>query len=105
MSEKMERLARTLSEHVSLAVANVRLRESLRIQATKDGLTGLFNRRFMEEILERELRRALRTKRQLAVFMVDPSQTPSLLLIELAPGVSLDEVREKTSAHYVEALN
>ncbi len=71
MSEKMERLARTLSEHVSLAVANVRLRESLRIQATKDGLTGLFNRRFMEEILERELRRALRKKRQLAVFMVD----------------------------------
>jgi len=69
--ERTERLATTLSEHVSLAIANVRLRESLRTQATKDGLTGLFNRRFMEEVLERELRRALRKKRQLAVFMVD----------------------------------
>ncbi|MFN0298861.1 MAG: diguanylate cyclase [Burkholderiales bacterium] len=71
VAEKVERLAATLSEHISLAVANVRLRESLRMQATKDGLTGLFNRRFMEEILERELRRALRKNRQLAVFMVD----------------------------------
>ena len=71
VAERVERLATTLSEHISLAVANVRLRESLRMQATKDGLTGLFNRRFMEEILERELRRALRKNRQLAVFMVD----------------------------------
>jgi len=69
--ERLERVAVTLTEHVSLAVANVRLRERLRLQATKDGLTGLFNRRFMEEVLERESRRALRKQRQLAVFMVD----------------------------------
>lgn len=41
----------------------------------------------------------------LAVFEVDPAQTPSLKLIELAPGVSAGEVREKTGAAYVEALN
>lgn len=41
----------------------------------------------------------------LAVFEVDPAQTPSLKLIELAPGVSAGEVREKTDAAYVEALN
>jgi diguanylate cyclase (GGDEF)-like protein/PAS domain S-box-containing protein len=69
--ERMERLVATLTEHVSLAVANVRLRDSLRVQATKDALTGLYNRRFMEDVLERELRRAVRKKRQLAVFMVD----------------------------------
>ena len=41
----------------------------------------------------------------LAVFEVDPAQTPSLKLIELAPGVSAGEVREKTGAAYVEALH
>ncbi|PJG46480.1 succinyl-CoA--3-ketoacid-CoA transferase [Sphingobium sp. LB126] len=41
----------------------------------------------------------------LAVFEVDPAQTPSLKLIDLAPGVSAGEVREKTGAAYVEALN
>ncbi|KKW91573.1 CoA transferase subunit B [Sphingobium chungbukense] len=41
----------------------------------------------------------------LAVFEVDPARTPSLKLIELAPGVSAGEVREKTDAAYVEALN
>ncbi|WP_176598161.1 MULTISPECIES: 3-oxoacid CoA-transferase subunit B [Sphingobium] len=41
----------------------------------------------------------------LAVFEVDPAQTPSLKLIELAPGVSAGEVRQKTGAAYVEALN
>ncbi|CAH0357044.1 MAG: CoA transferase subunit B [Sphingobium sp.] len=41
----------------------------------------------------------------LAVFEVDPNQTPSLRLIELAPDVTLEEVRQKTAANYVEALS
>ena len=40
----------------------------------------------------------------LAVFEVDPSQNPSLRLIEVAPDVTLEEVRAKTAAHYTEAL-
>lgn len=41
----------------------------------------------------------------LAVFEVDPSQNPSLRLVELAPDVTLEEVRAKTAAAYIEALN
>lgn len=41
----------------------------------------------------------------LAVFEVDPNQTPSLKLVELAPGVTREEVRAKTDANYTEAIN
>lgn len=41
----------------------------------------------------------------LGVFEVDSAQTPSLRLIELAPDVTLEEIRTKTAADYAEALN
>lgn len=43
----------------------------LRDLSVRDPLTGLFNRRYMEETLDREISRALRKKRPLAVAMVD----------------------------------
>jgi diguanylate cyclase (GGDEF)-like protein/PAS domain S-box-containing protein len=64
-------LAVTVAEHVSLAVTNIRLRETLRYQAIRDPLTGLYNRRYMEESLERELRRAARHGMPLGVIMLD----------------------------------
>jgi diguanylate cyclase (GGDEF)-like protein/PAS domain S-box-containing protein len=64
-------LARTVSEQVSLALANLKLRETLHQQSIRDPLTGLFNRRYLEESLNREIHRALRTKRSLAVVMID----------------------------------
>ena len=60
-----------MGERISLALANLRLREVLRGQSIRDPLTGLFNRRFMEESLERELRRAVRGKQPVAVLMLD----------------------------------
>lgn len=66
-----ERLATTLAEQIGLALANLRLRETLRIQSIVDPLTGLFNRRFMEETLKRELSRAQRRQHGLAVIMLD----------------------------------
>lgn len=71
LSESEERMVKTLAEHLALAVANLNLRETLRTQSIRDPLTGLFNRRYMEESLERELRRAIRKKFPLAVLMVD----------------------------------
>jgi len=71
LSEAQERMVRTLAEHLALAVANLNLRETLRTQSIRDPLTGLFNRRYMEESLERELRRALRKKTSLTVMMID----------------------------------
>ncbi|HEY3232544.1 MAG TPA: sensor domain-containing diguanylate cyclase, partial [Roseiflexaceae bacterium] len=65
------RLAVTVAEHVALALANLKLRETLRQQALRDPLTNLFNRRYMEESLEREVRRSVRHTSQLGVMMID----------------------------------
>jgi len=69
-----ERLAVTLAEHVALALTNIKLRATLRHQSVRDPLTGLFNRRYMEETLERELRRAERSQGPLGVVMLDLDQ-------------------------------
>ncbi len=71
LSESQERMVKTLAEHLALAVANLNLRESLRKQSIRDPLTDLFNRRYMEESLERELRRSIRKEHPLALMMVD----------------------------------
>jgi len=47
------------------------LRRELREQAIRDPLTGLFNRRFLEETLDREVARATRARSALSVVMVD----------------------------------
>ena len=66
-----ERSAVSLADHVGLALVNLKLRETLRDQAIRDPLTGLFNRRYMQETLERELLRAARTEYPVGVIMLD----------------------------------
>jgi diguanylate cyclase (GGDEF)-like protein len=66
-----QQLAVTVAEQSALALANLKLRESLRQQSIRDPLTGLFNRRYLEETLERELARAERKATALAVIMMD----------------------------------
>jgi diguanylate cyclase (GGDEF)-like protein len=56
---------------MALALANLRLRESLRNQSIRDPLTGLFNRRYMQESLEREIHRANRDQSPIGVVMID----------------------------------
>lgn len=69
--EATVQLARRVGEHLSLALANLELRENLRQQAIRDPLTGLFNRRYLELTLERELSRVRRQNQPLAVIMAD----------------------------------
>ncbi len=69
--EMHRELVTVLAEQVSLALSNVRLREALREQSIIDPLTGLYNRRFMEETLKRELARAQRSQQPLSVIMFD----------------------------------
>lgn len=64
-------LAETVAEHIALALTNLRLQETLRYQAIRDPLTGLFNRRYMEETFKRELDRAARRKMTVGVIMLD----------------------------------
>jgi diguanylate cyclase (GGDEF)-like protein/PAS domain S-box-containing protein len=66
-----DQLAVTVAEDLALALANLRLRETLRNQAIRDPLTGLFNRRYLEETMERELTRVKRQGIPLGVIMMD----------------------------------
>lgn len=61
----------TFGRHLSLALANIRLRATLRDQSARDPLTGLFNRRYLEETLDRELRRASREEYPLGLILAD----------------------------------
>lgn len=69
--EAERRLAAVLAKQVALSLWNLKLRESLRNQSICDPLTGLFNRRYMEESLEREFSRANRHKTSVAIVMLD----------------------------------
>lgn len=68
---RLTQLSVTVGEALTLALSNIRLREALREQATRDPLTGLFNRRYLDETLEREILRALREKKPIAAAMID----------------------------------
>jgi diguanylate cyclase (GGDEF)-like protein/PAS domain S-box-containing protein len=61
----------TFAAQVGLSVANIRLRDALRAQSTRDPLTGLYNRRYLGEMLEREIRRAARAEQPLGIMMLD----------------------------------
>ncbi len=69
--ERIGRLATTISEYLSLSVVNLRLREQLAEQSIRDPLTGLYNRRYLEEALGREIGRAERNRSPIAVVMMD----------------------------------
>lgn len=60
-----------LTETIALTLANVRLRESLQWQSMRDPLTGLFNRRYLEEAWQLESARAARIGHPIAVLMID----------------------------------
>jgi len=66
-----ERFALNVASQIALALANVKLRESLQMQAVRDPLTGLYNRHYLEQALERELRRAVREKSPVGILMAD----------------------------------
>lgn len=66
-----QRNVMALTERAALALANLRLRETLKEQSLRDQLTGLYNRRFMVESLDRELTRMRRRNRPLGVLILD----------------------------------
>ncbi len=71
LQESQQRLAVAAGGRVALSLANLLLRETLRDQSIRDPLTGLFNRRFLEHALDRELQRAKRKKHSLVVVFLD----------------------------------
>ena len=69
--ESQKRLAVAAASQIAVSLANLRLRETLRDQSIRDPLTGLFNRRFMQESLDKELQRAKRKQRSLSLIFLD----------------------------------
>jgi diguanylate cyclase (GGDEF)-like protein len=67
----LKRRTIAVAERVALALANLKLRELLRNQSIRDALTGLYNRRYLEESLNRELHRANRANRNVSLVMLD----------------------------------
>jgi diguanylate cyclase (GGDEF)-like protein/PAS domain S-box-containing protein len=67
----LERVASSAAGQIALSIASLKLREALKDQSIRDPLTGLYNRRFMHDFLERELLRARRTNRSFAVMFID----------------------------------
>lgn len=63
--------AQRMSEQLGLVLMNLRLRETLRLEAMQDPLTGLYNRRFLEVALKREFARGAREGNSVAVMMID----------------------------------
>jgi diguanylate cyclase (GGDEF)-like protein len=64
-------MAVTLSEYLSLSIANVKLSENLSRQSIQDPQSGLYNRHFMEESLQREITRASRKVTPIGIIMGD----------------------------------
>ena len=65
------KLAKILADNIGLGIANLKLRESMRNMSIRDSLTGLFNRRYMQEALAQEQHRARRNATKLAIIMID----------------------------------
>jgi len=70
-SEDRQRLASTIADNLALALANLKLRETLRLQSIQDPLTTLYNRRFMEETISKEVSRSVRRERAFGILMID----------------------------------
>jgi len=70
--KQVERAFRDANTLLENRVAEIeQLQEKLREQAIRDYLTGLFNRRYLDETIEREVARSRREESQISVVMID----------------------------------
>lgn len=65
------RLGMAIAERCAFTISNLRLRQRLQEESIRDPLTGLLNRRYLEEAFEREIERARRLDRPLGLLMID----------------------------------
>jgi diguanylate cyclase (GGDEF)-like protein/PAS domain S-box-containing protein len=62
---------RAMTDRVGPALANLKLRDTLREMALRDALTGLYNRRYLEDAFSRELHRGERNGKPVSIVMID----------------------------------
>lgn len=71
ISKSQQQLCIAFSDVTKLSLANIKLREDLQEQSIRDPLTELFNRRYLDETLPRELQRIKRGNEVFSVAMLD----------------------------------
>jgi diguanylate cyclase (GGDEF)-like protein/PAS domain S-box-containing protein len=71
VSQEFQELGQSVAQNIAMAFASLQLQETLRYQSLRDPLTGLFNRRFLEESLAREIDRAKRKQQFIGIIMID----------------------------------
>ncbi len=78
IDDEDEALASVLADNIAMSVANFRLRLLLQSQAVKDPLSGLFNRRYMEAALEKEIKHSARHGRPFSFVLLDVNKFKQL---------------------------
>ncbi|HWU83223.1 MAG TPA: diguanylate cyclase [Methylophilaceae bacterium] len=69
--ESVTRLIAMAADNLAMALVSLKLREALRSRSVRDPLTTLFNRRYLEETLTRELSNSQRNNQNLGLIMLD----------------------------------
>ncbi len=69
--ESRQRLIMISADNLALSLVSLKLREALKNQSIRDPLTKLYNRRYMEESLEREMTRCMRSEQGMGIIMCD----------------------------------
>tara|TARA_R110002072_G_C7918868_1_gene530893 strand:- start:344 stop:1738 length:1395 start_codon:yes stop_codon:yes gene_type:complete len=64
-------MAKIVCERLGLAIYNLQLKDYLEFKSTRDVLTGLCNRQYMEQALKTEIQRASRDDKLLTVAFID----------------------------------
>jgi diguanylate cyclase (GGDEF)-like protein/PAS domain S-box-containing protein len=68
---RLNQLLEVVGEAIKFSLSNLKLRDALREAALRDGLTGLFNRRYLDATLPRELQRMRRAGSVMSVAVID----------------------------------
>jgi diguanylate cyclase (GGDEF)-like protein/PAS domain S-box-containing protein len=69
--EAKEQLAIMVTYQMAMAMVNLNLRQMIQQHAIRDALTGLFNRYYLCETLQRELSRAQRHQSSFGIILID----------------------------------
>ena len=70
-SSEDTQILEAVATEIAIAISNLSLQEDLRQQAIRDPLTGLYNRHYFNELVQKELERADRYAHPLSLMMVD----------------------------------
>jgi diguanylate cyclase (GGDEF)-like protein len=70
-SAALDSMIERLVDQLSLSLTNIELREKLENMALRDGLTGLYNRRFLDEMLEHNLAKLKREGKRAGLLLLD----------------------------------